>query len=373
MHLLIDARLFSSTFGIGRYTFELYKQFIELRPHWKFTLMISDKERTQNMFPSNVTCISANESIYSLAEQTSFWRKIQKIDADITWFPHFSLPILYTKPFIATVHDMTLSKFPGKKKASLLHRIAYHITIKNALHRSRHIFTVSENTKKDIMEMENISAPKITVAYNAVGKEFAEYTAPNNTHALENIGITKPFFFYAGNWREHKNVLGLIQGFHQFVQNTNSEMQLVVSGKPDPLYPEFLEYRKNNQLEKNVIIPGLVSEEMLMNLYKNAKAFVFPSFYEGFGLPPLEAMMMGTPVIASNAACIPEICGDAALYFNPYKTEEIAFALQKFTEDKALQKVLSEKGKLQAQKYSWKESAEILLKKLEEISTMRKV
>ncbi len=368
MHLLIDARLFSSTFGIGRYTFELVQQFITLRPNWTFTLLISDAEKAKHSFPKNVTCISANEPIYSIAEQTSFWKKIQSIKADLTWFPHFSLPILYTKPFVASVHDMTLSKFPGKKKASLLHRIAYQITIKNALFRSKHIFTVSENTKKDIVEMEHIKPEKITVAHNAVGEEFFNYTSPEED-ILSALGVKKPFFFYAGNWREHKNVLGLIQGFHQFLQATESDMQLVVSGKPDPLYPEFLKYRAEHNLENQVLIPGLVPENQLMELYKKAKAFVFPSFYEGFGLPPLEAMAMGTPVIASNSSCIPEVCGDAALYFDPYNPSAIAQQMQKIQEDELLRKELSEKGILQAKKYSWETAAKTLLETMERVES----
>jgi len=366
MHLVIDARLFSSTFGIGRYTFELTKHFFNLRPDWKFTLLISKEEMQKHSFPKNVQCIEANEKIYSLGEQTSFLKKLLSVNADLTWFPHFSLPLLYSKPFVTTVHDMTISLFPGKKKTSIFHRIAYNLTIKNALWRSKHIFTVSENTKKDIIEMEHINPQKITVAYNAVGKEFFEYKSPNED-ILSPLGITKPFFFYAGNWREHKNVLGLIKGFHYFLKTTNTQMQLVVTGKPDPLYPEFLKYRKENNLESEVIVPGLVEETTLMELYKKAKVFVFPSFYEGFGLPPLEAMAIGTPVISSNKACMPEICEDSALYFNPKEIKEISHQMKVLIEDENLLLELSKKGKKHAKKYSWETSAEILLRRFEEL------
>lgn len=363
MHLLIDARLFSPTFGIGRYTFELCQQFFQLRPTWKFTLLLPSSYEIYS-FPKNVDIIIANEKIYSVAEQTTFLKKLYNISPDLTWFPHFSVPIGYTRPFVVTVHDLTISKFPGNKKSSLLHRFAYYATLKNALWRSRHIFSVSEHTKKDIIHDEHINPSKITVAYNAVGNEYFNYT-PDSCVDLSLLGIKKPFFFYAGNWREHKNIVGLIKAFHLFIKNTNAEVYLVVSGKSDPLYPEFLQYRSKHHLEKNVILPGLVSEKILKELYVNAMAFVFPSLYEGFGLPPLEAMAMGTPVIASSASCIPEVCGDAALYFAPYNIESMEQAMNKIFYDPMIQKNLIDKGKEQAKKYSWEKSAEILLKKME--------
>lgn len=370
MHVLIDARLYSPTFGIGRYTFELVKAFLVLRPDWHFTLMMPSKEAKNASFPKHqVTIITADEPIYSVSEQTSFLTKLMKVPADITWFPHFSLPLFYPKPFVVSVHDLTISKFPGKKKSSWLHRMAYHITLKNALYRSKCVFTVSEHTKKDIIEMEKISPEKITVAYNAVGEEYFSYTSNPNID-ISKMGIIHPFFFYAGNWREHKNILGLIKGFHQFIKTSNSKYQLVVSGKEDPLYPEFLEYRKKENLESVVITPGLVSEQVLMELYKKAYAFVFPSFYEGFGLPPLEAMAMGTCVIASNTSCIPEVCGDAAVYFDPYDENSLSKALEEYTNSQEIQNSLQQKGYIQAKKYDWNASAEILLKKMEECSTI---
>lgn len=371
MHLCIDGRLFSANYGIGRYTFELFRQFVILRPFWKFTLILHPEEHAKHSFPASVTVIECDAKIYSFAEQTKFLSVLNSINADITWFPHFAMPLLFHKPFVVTVHDLTLSKFPGKKKNSFLHRFAYTAVLNKALHQSKAIFAVSEYTKNDIIHDENISSEKITVGYNAVGKEFLEYIS-DESFSLKSMGISSPFFLYVGNWREHKNLLGLIQGFHQFLNKTNIPMQLVVTGKEDPLYPEFLEYRKQHGLEKQVITPGLVSEKILMELYKRSKAFVFPSFYEGFGLPPLEAMAMGTPVIASSASCIPEICADAVLYFNPYIPEELATQMQAFITNPDIQTSLIQKGKDQVQKYSWKTTAEILLKKFEELCTIQK-
>ncbi len=370
MHLCIDARIFSPKFtGIGRYTHELIKEFLLLKPEWKFTLFLNSEQydtflseiKKNSLYGNiNIQLFVANEKMYSLAEQTTFLQKLNKIDADLFWFPHFNVPYFFNKKFVVTVHDLTLSKFPGKKMNSFLHRFVYFKILRHALQKSKHILTVSKNTKKDIIEDEKILENKITIAHNAVGKEFFEY---------KNNNLNKDFnkyFLYTGQHREHKNVITLVKAFHIFLKN-NSKYKLILTGKPNPLYPDVSNYIKSNNLEENIILVGLVSEEKLLSLYQNAKAYIFPSLYEGFGIPPLEAMAMNTPVIASNSSCIPEICEDAAIYFDPYNQDELAKKMQNLVNNKSLEKNLITLGKKQVKKYSWKKSAEIIIKKFEEL------
>ncbi len=373
MHLCIDARIFSPKFtGIGRYTHELVKQFLVLRPDWKFTLFLaqsqysdflSEIEHNDFYKTIDITLLEANEKMYSFHEQTTFLQKLNSIDADVFWFPHFNVPYFFRKKFVVTVHDLTLSKFPGKKMNSFVHRFVYFKILRHALQKSKHILTVSKNTKQDIIHDENINEKKITIAYNAVGNEFFEYYASlNDSRSHENI----PYFLYTGQHREHKNVLTAVKAFHLFLQNF-PEYKFILTGKPNPLYPEVKEYIKKHNLSEQILLVGLVPEKKLLELYKHAKAYIFPSFYEGFGIPPLEAMAMHTPVIASNSSCIPEICENAALYFNPNDTEMLCTKMNELVKNKWLEEKLIDEGALQVKKYNWKESALIILKKFENL------
>ncbi|HID91867.1 TPA: glycosyltransferase family 1 protein [Candidatus Peregrinibacteria bacterium] len=376
MHLCIDARIFSPKFtGIGRYTHELVKQFLQLKPDWKFTLFLNTEQHdtflkeinnSKNTLYQNIdiNLFIADEKMYSIQEQTYFLQKLNKVNADLFWFPHFNVPYFFNKKFVVTVHDLTLSKFPGKKMNSFIHRFIYFKILRHALHTSAHILTVSENTKTDIITDEKISENKITIAHNAVGKEFFNFSATT---------LSKfQYFLYTGQHREHKNIITLVKGFHEFIKKSDnskfSHYKLILTGKVNPLYPEVTDYITNNNLEKSIFCVGLVSEEKLLELYKNAKAYIFPSFYEGFGIPPLEAMAMKTPVIASTSSCIPEICGDAALYFDPNNQKELTKKLEELVKNKWLEEKLIQSGLEQVKKYDWEKSAKIIIKQFEELA-----
>ncbi len=368
-HLAIDARMYSSRFtGIGRYVHEISKRIFSNRPDWKISFFLAPKEYESFIPPhKNVHPFLAEEPIYSLSEQISFPIKILKKNPDLAWFPHFNVPIAYPKKFIVTIHDLTISKYPGKKKTSLLHTMGYHAILKNALHRSQKIFTVSQNTQKDLREMEGIPDSKIRVLYNGIGEEFLH--PPKNlpiVQTLEKYKIQNPFFLYTGVWREHKNLLNLLQSFHALVREGIS-VQLVITGNPDPYYPEILKYIHDHSLEHSIKTVGLVEEDELLSLYSSASAYVFPSFYEGFGLPGLEAMAMGTPVIASFSSCLPEIYGDACLFFNPEDIHEMTETMKNMLLSPDLQKNYIEKGKKHIQKFSWDTSAQGIIEEIEKI------
>jgi glycosyltransferase involved in cell wall biosynthesis len=372
MHLLIDARMYSPNFtGIGRYVYEITQELFRQKPDWKFTLFLGAEEYKKFSAPSpNITAVLAPEKIYSAKEQTSFLKKLMSVKGDLTWFPHFNVPLMYPRKFVVTVHDLTLSKFPGKKH-SFVKNLIYNAIIKNALWRSKKILTVSENTKRDLMNDENVQENKIVVAGNAVGDEFLDFI-PDRNFDLKKLGISQKFFLYTGQWRSHKNILGMTKAFHQFLQRKRAEnpdfsAQLVLTGKPNPLYPEVLDYRKKHTLENEIIPVGLVSESDLLHLYSLAEVFVFPSFYEGFGIPPLEAMAMKTPVAASTSSAIPEVCGEGAVYFSPENTEEMSKKMEVLFCDEELRKKMIKKGLEQIKKFSWQDSAKKIIDTFESV------
>lgn len=353
--------MYSSHFtGIGRYNHELIENLFKIDPINQYVIFLNKTEFPHFQIPNsaNVKKVLADCKHYSWQEQIGFLKIINREKLDLMHFTHFNAPIFYRKPFVMTIHDLTLSFFPGKKMTSLLYRMAYQLTILLNTRRAKRILAVSENTKKDLIQLLKIPTEKITVTYEGTDAKFRvlpekELTATKLKYALE-----KPFLLYTGVWRDHKNLLGLIKAFAHLIQNKNFTGDLVITGKSDPTYKEVLDLTAELKLETRVKFTGLVSEEELIALYNLAKIYVFPSFYEGFGLPPLEAMACGTPVCASNASCIPEICGaENALFFNPYDTTEMAEKIWTLFQDESLQKQLIQNGFKRIQDFSWEKMA----------------
>jgi glycosyltransferase involved in cell wall biosynthesis len=170
--------------------------------------------------------------------------------------------------------------------------------------------------------------------------------------------MTKPIILYIGQWRKHKNLVRLLEAF-KFVKNKfNIDCQIVICGTKDPAYPEIIETIDRLKLFDDTIMPGFIDSAQLPLWYKMADVFVFPSFYEGFGLPPLEAMAVGTPVVASKSSCLPEVLGDAAVYFDYTSSKDLADKIASVLKKKSLRAELKRKGRKQAKKYSWEKTAQ---------------
>lgn len=364
MRIGIDCRIFSSRFtGIGRYTYELVQHFIKFndeqqRKH-EIILFFNEPEYRAFHLPNPaVKKVLASAPHYSLKEQTTFYHKLNKEKLDIVHFPHFNVPLLYRKPYIVTIHDLTLSFFPGRKMTRWYHRLAYNLTIKNAVRTAKKIIAVSENTKRDIVENLEIPSEKIHTIYNGLSEIFRIKDPAKTAHTLKKYHIKSPFLLYTGVHRDHKNIPRLIEALHILLTEKKLDLHLVITGKPDPSYPEVRETVKKFHLEDRVIFTNLVEEEELVDLYNAAATYVFPSLYEGFGFPPLESMRCGTPVAAANTSSIPEICGDEnALYFDSYSSQEIADKVELLFKNPQLQAELIEKGIHHSAKFSWEKSA----------------
>ena len=365
MKIGIDCRLYSSRFtGIGRYTNELVDHITKINDEHKRTheiVLFFNQPEYQNFIPPNpaVKKVLVNAPHYSLKEQTKFLKALNKEHCSMVHFPHFNVPNFYRKPYIVTIHDLTLSLFPGRKMTKWYHRLAYHFTIKNAVKKAKKVIAVSKNTKEDIISHLKIPAEKIEVIYNGINPQFHIIEDLKEVEkTLKKYDIKKDFLLYTGVWRNHKNLTGLIEAFNILKNEKQIDINLVITGNPDPIYPEVLHTIKALNLEKDIILPGLVSEQELVHLYNGAKIYVFPSFYEGFGLPPIEAMRCGTPVAASNTSSIPEICGEEnAVYFNPHIPQDIAEKIEMLYKNVDLQAGLIWKGMHHSQRFSWEAMA----------------
>jgi glycosyltransferase involved in cell wall biosynthesis len=361
MKIGIDARMFSTRFtGIGRCTFELTKRFFELRPDWQWVLWMNQPEFDAYEFPSNVKKVLVNAKHYSLAEQTRFWRMIEHEKCDLVHFMHFNVPFLYRKKYIATIHDLTLSYYPGYG-TSWLKKFVYKRIMHNTATTAAHLVAVSENTKKDLMQMHGVASEKITRIYNGIDLAGFTSTDPKELDEIKKEhSIGKYYLFYAGNWKQHKNVPFLVKTFAGLA-HLYPDLQLVLTGKADGSSDDVEALVKELNIETQVICVGYVSEEALKALYTGAVAFVFPTLYEGFGLPALEAMAVETPVITSDRSSLPEVCGDAALYFDPENEDDFAAALQTFLDNSELAHQLVEKGEQQVKKFDWDTAAQQFL------------
>lgn len=276
-----------------------------------------------------------------LSIQNLFWQSFQLIkhrDKKIFFTPGFN-PVIYSPiPFVITIHDLIHLKFP--EESSWFKKIYYEFLIKPSLHRAKKIITASEYSKKTILEWVNIPAEKIIVAGNGVSHHF--------TTQGQKYSPGFSYFFYAGNTKPHKNIVRLIKAFAR--AKINSDIRLILTGEKTAEISALLQ---QTQLADRVIFCGKLSEELLANYYRGALALLFPSLYEGFGLPVVEAMACGTPVLTSNVTSLPEIAGSAALLVDPYNVENISLGIEQMAQDENLRNTFIAKGLERAKLFSW--------------------
>jgi len=358
MKIGIDCRIYSSRFtGIGRYVHELVKRVCKCDSKNDYVLFFNEPEfSAYHVALPNVKKVLADAPIYSIREQLHFLKVLNREKLDLMHFTHFNAPLFYNRPSIVTIHDLTLFYYPGKKKKGIISRIGYDMVFRNTVRKAKKIIAISENTKRDLIKQLKTSEAKIEVVYQAVGNEFKKITDEKSINeTLHRLGIKKLFLLYTGVWRLHKNVPNLIKAFAELKKEYGlNDLRLVITGKEDPFYPEPKFLPEELGIEKDVILPGLVSETDLINLYNAAEIYVFPSLYEGFGLPPLEAMACGTPVAASYLSSIPEVCGKGnAVYFDPNDYRDMAIKIYALYKNKNLQQKLIENGLNRVKDFSW--------------------
>ncbi len=302
-------------------------------------------------YDKEVQVIHFDAPIYGIREQLFYPNHaVEKAGISLMHFPHYSVPVTYRGDYVVTVHDLTHIVFPE----FLGNRVKYYyakMLMRNAVHGAKHIFTVSQNSRKDIQSYFGVETGKITVTYNAVDSDFRCKSREDIEYLFEKYGISreKKRVLYVGNLKPHKN-LNILLNSLKMMNDPNVELLLV--GKAFKSI-DLREKEKEMGLSESVIHTGIVDKEELVDLYNIADVFVFPSLYEGFGLPPLEAMACGTPVIASNSSSIPEVVGKAAFLVDPQRTTDIEQAICSVLNDVDLRKNLIQEGQEQVKKFSW--------------------
>ena len=368
MKIGIDARMYrSSVAGIGRYSQNLIKNLLELDLENEYILFMTseDKKEFENWAIENslkiknlkLKIIVTDIPHYSIGEQIKFAKIIEKERLDLMHFLHFNVPVRYKGKFIVTIHDLTLLFYPqAAKDINFLKHLGFRWVIKKAVLNAQKIIAVSENTKKDIIKKFQIPESRIQVIYEAADdKIFKEINSDLSNKLRTQYAIgNKPVILYVGQFRGHKNIASLVKAFTKLRKEIPCQLVLLGSG-PKIDNPD-------------IIMPGYVSDEELAAWYKLADVFAMPSLYEGFGLPGLEAMTAGVPVVASNRASLPEVYQDAACYFNPFSFQDISDKIKMVLQDKKLRQKLIENGRKVSGQYSWRKTAEETLTVYKQIS-----
>ena len=325
--------------GVQRFASEICLQLKSLRPN---TIFLCPSKPLHTQLAKDL----AAQSVGKL--QGHAWEQLE-----LPWYlarnnqPYLlnlanTAPILYFKNII-TIHDLIYLRFPAWFSKKYYH--FYKWMTPRIAARSKHILTVSAFSKKEIVELLNVDEGKVSIIHNAVSDQL---TAENGVLVLDY----GKYILSVSSLDPRKNLVRLIEAFQQLPAQ---DLNLVVVGKKiNPLFNVKLDYERIFYVEN-------ASDQQLAHLYRNAELFVYPSLYEGFGIPPLEAMANGCPVVASNASSLPEVLGEAAYYVDPTKSDSIREAISAVLADAALKNVLREKGKQQVKKYSWQRSASTLV------------
>lgn len=348
--LVIDARESGTT--TGRYIDKLLEHLHGLAPQYE-VLVLTKTPRVEyiKQIAPDFKVVGSNYKEFTFREQLGFTWQLYRLKAGLVHFTMTQQPLLYFKKSVTTVHDLTTARFRNPTKNWLVYKIkqwVYRGLIVWVAHKSRNLIVPTQYVKTDLVKFARANKNKITVTYEAADKidKPAEFISK-----LKD----KKFIMYVGRPLPHKNLGRLVDAF-VLLQKNHPALWLVLVGKKDVLY-ECYEQEITKRGLQNVLFTGFVGEEQLRWLYENMEAYVFPSLSEGFGLPGLEAMQYGAPVVSSNATCLPEIYGGAAHYFDPLSVEDMAGKIDDVLSDDKLREELVKKGHEQVRKYSWEKMA----------------
>jgi glycosyltransferase involved in cell wall biosynthesis len=356
VRIAIDARKLRD-YGIGTYVRNLLRHLSRIDSTTDYVLLCNGEDcATLEALGENFRAVTDSSSPYSIREQLSVPLDLRREGINLFHAPHYVLPPLTPCRSVVTIHDCIHLRFPQY----LPNRLAYayaRASLWIATHRSSRVLTVSEASKRDILKYFRVPESKINVIYNAIDERFGE--APDDEEVArvrERYQLNDPFVLYAGNIKPHKNLERLIEAFHMLRKGDLEHVKLLIIGDEISKYATLRRAVHHYKLHKHVRFFGFVPDKTLAVLYRLASVFVFPSLYEGFGLPPLEAMASGTPVITSNVSSLPEVVGDAALLIDPYDAGAIAAAMRQVLTDPALREDLRRRGLQRVREFSWERS-----------------
>jgi glycosyltransferase involved in cell wall biosynthesis len=357
VRIAIDARKLRD-YGVGTYIRNLLRHLARIDCSTDYVLIVRPEDiEIAGELGENFRAVPDWSRGYSVREQLSIPMDLRRERVDLFHAPHYVLPPLTPCKAVVTIHDCIHLRFPQYLPHQRLGYVYARTSLWIATHRASRVLTVSETSKRDILKYFRVPASKIDVIYNAIDERLGEApTAAETAQVRERYQLNDPFVLYAGNIKPHKNLERLIEAFNTLRRGGLENVKLLIIGDEISKYATLRRAVHRHKLHKHVRFFGFVSDKTLASLYRLASVFVFPSLYEGFGLPPLEAMAAGTPVITSNVSSLPEVVGDAAILIDPYEPDEIAAAMRRVLTEPGLREDLRDRGLARVKHFSWDRS-----------------
>ncbi|MFH1846633.1 MAG: glycosyltransferase family 1 protein [Candidatus Omnitrophota bacterium] len=366
MRIGINARYLQNTrTGIARYVYSLLANLKKVDAGNEYVLFLGGSRLVLDDieslgFLNDVSKMPTTNQILKIVWQHFYVpKRIKDLAIDVFHEPTFIAPYFKRCPTVVTIHDLAYKFLPDCY--TLRNRLYLDLLMKKSINTSDKVIVISENTKKDVLLNFDIKEQKVEVLPLSVDESFypiADRKEEQLASVKSKYGITQDFILTVSLISPRKNLVNLIRAFAKLKKMKASLHQLVIVGKKGWLFKKIFEEVVACGYEKDIIFCDFVSHEDLVKLYNAAEVFVYPSLYEGFGLPLLEAMACDCPVVASNISSIPEVCADAAILFDPHNFVEIANAIGQVLTESSLKKSLIEKGRIRAAFFSWRKTAE---------------
>jgi glycosyltransferase involved in cell wall biosynthesis len=358
MRIGIDARLvYYSRAGIGQYIMRLVEALARLEANQdEFILLQSRKDPTQIVNGRNFGRISLWTPSHHWAEQTTLRVEIGHLRLDLLHSPDFIPPFRRNCKSVITVHDLAFLLYPHflTKEAA-----RYYGQIDQAVRRTDHIIAVSESTRQDTIKLLGVPERKITVIHEAANPIYQPMDQEEARQRVVDIyGLDRDYILFVSTIEPRKNLPGLLQAYRKLLDNYKRPEGLVLAGSKGWLSEEVYDMVNRLELDQHIRFLGRVPSEHLLYLYNAARLLVHPSFYEGFGLPPLEAMTCGTPTVVSSVSALPEVVGDAAILVDPHDIDGLTVAMWRVLTDTDLRASLVSKGLKRARMFSWERAAQ---------------
>jgi glycosyltransferase involved in cell wall biosynthesis len=366
--IAIDVRRVSD-FGVGTYIRNVVRTLGRLDHDNQYWLIGSPEHIGEiGSLPENIHTVLLMHPEVSLSGWLEFRKVVRQLRCDLVHIPHlFWLPRALPCPYVITVHDV-LEHLAGTRQKSGMKRFWHFQFTRRALERAARIVAVSQFTRQEVRHLFGIPQKKIDVAYNALDERFLHGHATDAEKLVvsQRYQVNYPFLLYVGRVSPHKNVVRIIEAFSALKTELAKDckypdLKLIIIGDDLSSHPDLRRTVRRSGVDKDVRFLGFVPIDILRIFYDAAKVFVFPSLYEGFGLPPLEAMAHGTPVVTSNTSSLPEVVGDAAVLVNPENVFEIMRGLHSALLDPALRSQMKQRSQAQVAKFSWETSVRQLL------------
>ncbi len=368
LHIVIDSRRIRD-FGIGTYIRSLVHALGAIDQSNHYTLVTGPAEaRLLAGLPENFRSAIYARSDHSNLDHFAFPMYLHGLHADLVHIPLNRVPMLMLRPYVVTIHDMA-NLFFDEEHGNLRMQLR-RFRFRRGLTRANRVIAVSDATRRDVENLMGVPPERVRRVYNAPDPGFqtdsAACSEEEKGRIMERYQINYPFLLYAGNIRRHKNVPRLVEAFAVVRDQLQShpvykDLRLVIIGDTISQHPAVRQTVIKSRVEPVVRFLGFVPFETLRCFYESAAAFVFPSRYEGFGLPPLEAMACGAPVVTSSTSSLPEVVGDAAIQVNPENVFDIARGIRDVLLDEGLRRDLIARGRIQASRFSWERTARQVL------------